>query len=288
MSSCTVLCEALQLNFEASSDEGVIYKPTAVAEQCRRVFEACRDAVRPDKRLICLGGDHSISIGSIGGIFEAYSKMTCKPEGLLYDQPIVIWFDAHADINTLKTTISGNIHGCPVAFLLNHPDTQGLVDFNWFYQANSEYAERTRRAAFLEASRLAYIGLRDVEEGEMVTIQDLGIHDAWFMEDIKERSGRDMAEVVGSILKSLDPEGRRPIHLSLDVDGIDPEFAPSTGTPVPGGLTLDETIEIVRILRGTGRLLSADIVEVNILLGTQDDSEKTLKNTIAIIKELLL
>lgn len=280
-------CEPVSADHFHDHDTGKIYKPAAVSEACEQLYNQCYELVSEEKikfPLIMLGGDHSTAIGSIGGVFDALSTKTSS-DGLDHANPVVIWFDAHADINTLKTTNSGNIHGCPVAFLMSHPDTKDLDPFNWFYEKIDSYANRTG-SAFIDPSRLAYIGLRDVEDGEKDTMKEYGVHNAWFMEDINE-AGRDMEAMVKSILDNIDPKGDRPIHFSIDVDGIDPDFIPSTGTPVPGGITLEETLKIVELVMKTGRVVSIDIVEVNLFLGTKNDSEKTLKNTVEVLRRIL-
>lgn len=267
-------------------DDGLIYKPKAVAESCQRCFEACKRAVQRiprEKPVVTLGGDHSVAIGSIAGLFETFLSLDYP---LAMNEPVVIWFDAHADINTLRSTASGNIHGCPVAFLVDHPDTHGLTGFSWFYEAQQEYKTKTAGSPFINPRRLGYIGLRDVEDGEKDTMREIGVRNAWFMEDIIE-VGRNIELIVKRILGDVDPEGKRPIHLSLDVDGMDPEFTPSTGTPVPGGVTLEETLELIRLLKATGRLLSVDIVEVNPLLGSEKDSETTISSTAALLREIM-
>lgn len=290
MESSIINCEPLSSEFMHDIDEGLVYKPRAVSESCKRAYTGCYEAIAkgasPSNPLITLGGDHSIAMGTISGVFQALADGSMSYADLEVHEPVVIWFDAHADINTLKTTASGNIHGCPVAFLVDHADTRDLKDFDWFYSASAKYREQTGNHGFISPSRLAYIGLRDVEEGEMLTMEGLGIHNAWFMEDING-NGRDIGRMMESILKGVDPESRRPIHLSLDVDGMDPEYTPSTGTPVPGGLTLEETLQIVDVLRATGRLISVDIVEVNLFLGTEEDSQKTLDSTMTVLNRLL-
>lgn len=290
LEDCIIHCEPLASDYAHDKDEGLIYKPRAVSEACKRAHVGCYEAmqkeVSPSNPLIALGGDHSIAVGTISGIFQAYADGSMSHTGLATREPVIIWFDAHADINTLKTTASGNIHGCPVAFLVDHPDTHGLTEFDWYYDTTSKYRKQTGNTGFIVPSRLAYIGLRDVEDGEKLTMEALDIHNAWFMEDIKE-NGRDIKAMMASILNGVDPEGERPIHLSFDVDGIDPIFTPSTGTPVPDGITLDEALEIVDILKGTGRLMSVDIVEVNLFLGTEEDSEKTLESTMKVLNRLL-
>jgi arginase len=117
-------------------------------------------------------------------------------------------------------------------------------------------------------------------------MKEYGVKNAWFMEDIN-KAGRDVEAMVKSILDDIDPKGNRPIHFSIDVDGIDPEYIPSTGTPVAGGLTIDEALKIINLVMKTGRVFSVDIVEVNLFLGTKEDSEKTLQNSVRVLQCIL-
>lgn len=280
-------CEPIAAHLASMADTGVLHKPAAVSEACRRVFEECQKAAMQEgsSRLVVLGGDHSMAIGSVGGIYAGYLERKSNSK-IEWEDPVLIWFDAHADINTLRTTRSGNIHGCPVAFLVDHQDTRGQAEFNWYYEEVDKHKARTGKRGFVDPKRLGYIGLRDVEDGELAIMEDLGITNAWFMEDINA-SQRDIAGIVKAILDGVDPEGKRPIHLSLDVDGTDPTFTPSTGTPVPNGLTLAETIQVVSLLRDTGRLFSVDVVEVNMLLGSEEDIAKTLTSTVKILQQIV-
>ena len=130
-----------------------------------------------------------------------------------YPDACVVWVDAHADINTVETTGSGNIHGMPVAFLLGLGSK--VEEYSWIKPV-------------LKANRLVYIGLRDVDAGEKAILKEHGIK-AFSMHEVDKYG---IGKVVEMALDHVNPERKLPIHLSFDVDSLDPTVAPSTGTPV--------------------------------------------------------
>ncbi|KAF9292942.1 hypothetical protein BKA57DRAFT_480850 [Linnemannia elongata] len=181
---------------------------------------------------LTLGGDHSIALGTVSG------TMSVHPNAGL------IWVDAHADINTPESTESGNIHGCPVSFLLGIAGQ--LKEFAWVKPC-------------LTPDRLVYIGLRDVDAGEKKILRENGIK-AFSMHEVDKYG---IAKVVEMAIEHVSPGGSRPIHLSFDVDALDPTVAPSTGTPVRGGLTFREGHYICEAIHETGALVAMDLMEVN-------------------------
>ncbi|RKP01916.1 hypothetical protein CXG81DRAFT_18348 [Caulochytrium protostelioides] len=189
-----------------------------------------------EKKLIplTLGGDHSLAMGTIAGTSRVYSNLG------------VIWVDAHADINTPESTDSGNLHGCPVSFLMG---LAGKVPgFEWLQPC-------------LATNRLVYIGLRSVDDGEKKILRDHKIK-AFSMHDV---DGHGIGRVMEMALDYLGTNA--PIHLSYDVDGIDPTVIAATGTPVRGGLTFREGHYICEKLYETGQLVAMDLMEVNPSLG---------------------
>ncbi|KAF7727608.1 Arginase, catabolizes arginine to ornithine and urea [Apophysomyces ossiformis] len=205
--------------------------PKYVSAVTEAMAKQIADKAKEGKFVLTLGGDHSVALATVSGIFSQY------PNACL------IWVDAHADINTPATTDSGNIHGCPLSFLTgiaSHPD------FAWV-------------KACLPTDRLVYIGLRDVDEGEKKIIKDLGIK-AFSMHHVDKYG---IGAVVDMALDHVNPNRDLPIHLSFDVDALDPSVAPSTGTPVRGGLTFREGHYICEALAETGLLVAADVMEVN-------------------------
>ncbi|KAK3808162.1 MAG: hypothetical protein JOS17DRAFT_549329 [Linnemannia elongata] len=192
---------------------------------------------------LTLGGDHSVGLGTFSGTARVH------PDAAL------IWIDAHADINTPETTDSGNIHGCPVSFLLG---IAGHVqELSWVKPC-------------LTPDRLVYIGLRDVDAGEKKIIKQHGIK-AFSMHEV-DKFG--IAKVVQMAIDHVSPNGSRPIHLSFDVDAMDPSVAPSTGTPVRGGLTFREGHYICEAVHETGCLVAMDLMEVN---PTLEDDESVFQ-----------
>lgn len=207
-------------------------QPKYVSAVTRHVEEQIYQSAKEGKFVLTLGGDHSVGIATVSGILRAH------PDACL------IWVDAHADINTPASTDSGNVHGCPLSFLIgiaeHHPD------FEWVQP-------------LLKADRLTYIGLRDIDEGEKKIIRDLGIK-AFSMHHVDKYG---IGKVVDMALDHVNPKRELPIHLSFDVDALDPSVAPSTGTPVRGGLTFREGHYICEALAETGLLVATDIMEVN-------------------------
>ena len=200
--------------------------------------------------VLTLGGDHSIAIGTISGTAKAIR------ERLNGKELAVIWVDAHADINTPETSGSGNIHGMPVAFLTGLAKTERKDIFGWLQSEK-----------YLSLTKLVYIGLRDVDRGEKQLLREHGIR-AFSMHDIDRHGiGRVMEMALAHIGSDT------PIHLSFDVDALDPQWAPSTGTPVRGGLTLREGDYIAECVHETGQLVAMDLVEVNPSLEERGASE---------------
>jgi arginase len=263
---------------EYQVDSGVLKRPLAVSYNTQHLYQTIQRALKPSKdymtvpKIITLGGDHSIAMGSIAAMTQKYPDMA------------VLWVDAHADINTPKTTISGNLHGCPVSFLLQHPDCQGMRGFDWMQQEAKKLDPRAG-GSFLIPSRIGYLGLRDVEPLEAKLIRELDITTA-YMSDIA-RCPEGIMGCLKKVLSRIDPKGIRPLFISFDIDGIDPRWAPSTGTPVERGISLSEALEICKYLKSTGRIVGMDLVEVNPEIGNKNDRELTVSTALKVIKTLL-
>jgi arginase len=173
-----------------------------VGSACRQVYDRVLNTARAQELALTLGGDHSLAIGSIAGVADAWGR----------DDLRVIWVDAHGDINTPATTPTGNLHGMPVAFLMHliRAD-QPVPGFEWLYHTGNN-------KPILTPDRIVFIGLRDVDAGEKVNLKAHGIK-CFSMKEI-DRWG--IGKVMNMAIKHVDPMGRKPIHLSFDVDGIDP------------------------------------------------------------------
>lgn len=190
--------------------------------------------------LLNLGGDHGMALGSVHGI------LSHRPD------TIVVWADAHGDINTPSTTVTKNFHGMPLSFLLDLTRERTL--FPWIKNT-------------LVANNLLFIGPRDLDPAEKKIIAELGIH--YFSSDDMNTYGT--THLLSKALKTIDPEGKRPIHLSFDVDIMDKNHIVSTGTRVQSGPALEEVFKIGKVLGETGRLRSMDLVELNPELGTEEE-----------------
>lgn len=221
---------------------GVIKRPNLVGEVTEQIYKSVSKCLNEDNFPVTLGGDHSIAMATVSAVHNKYPDV-----GLL-------WIDAHADINTLDSTESGNLHGCPVSFLLGLNKGEACPKaLNWV-------------PGNLKPEKIAYIGLRDVDSGEKKILKDLGIK-AFSMYHV-DRYG--INQVIEMALKAVNPDGQGPVMCSYDVDALDPLFVPATGTPVRGGLTLREGLFIVERLAETGKLVALDVVECNPDLGLSD------------------
>lgn len=205
------------------------------------IIDALGDILARDEFPVILGGDHAIAIPTFSAISAHYRNRG--------DEIGLIWFDAHSDINTPETSPSGNIHGMPLAVLLGEGD-RNLVDLCGF-------------APKLNKKYFAHVGARDVDPGERSQIEKLGLRDHFFtMSDIDKRG---MAACVADAIDiaSAAPGG---FAVTFDVDGIDPRFAPGSGTLVRGGATYREAHLTLEMIAASGKMRSFEIVEVNPLL----------------------
>jgi arginase len=209
----------------------VAHHASAIAEVCQEIHDAVRKSIDDDEVAVCLGGDHSIALGTVSAALERKGKVG------------VLWVDAHGDFNTPETSPSGNVHGMVVAALMG--------------RCPMPLAIGTQR---LTPDRIVLIGTRDLDPGEQLALRDCGVK-TMTMREIDENG---MAEVVRAALRVLGNVDA--IHISLDMDALDPDIAPGVGTPFPGGLTFREAHLIMEMLADDGRVRSLDIVEVNPIL----------------------
>jgi arginase len=207
----------------------------------RRVAGAVATSMQGGRFPLVLGGDHSLSVGSIRGAARH------KTLG-------VIWMDAHADFNTEETTPSGNIHGMPLAALCGLGDRRLVC-----------LSEETTRV--LDPKRVAILGARDLDPGEKRNLREAGVM-VQSMEQI------DRFGMVAALEKAIERVTRDidGIYLSFDMDALDPRHAPGVGTPVPGGLTYREAHLACEVVAETGKLIGMDIVEVNPILDIQNQT----------------
>ncbi len=219
-----------------SADEKPFKHLPDIAETCARLAQAVDGALEAGAFPLVLGGDHSIAIGSLAGVSSHFRQR---------EQSIgCLWFDAHGDINTPETSPSGNVHGMPLACSL------GLGP-----------AELTNLLGYqpkLEAKHCAQVGIRSLDPGEKKIVAETGVR-VLTMRDLDEKGMRACLEEAIK-LATRDTAG---FHVSLDMDFLDPQFAPGVGTPVRGGVTYREAHLALEMVADTGKMLSLEVVEIN-------------------------
>ena len=214
------------------------YKP-AILRACDELRVVVERSLSGGRTPVVLGGDHSLGIGSVSGASN-YFHARGQRIGL-------IWFDAHGDFNTPDTTPSGNVHGMSLAVLHGHGDPD-LVSLGG-------------RAPKMEAAHTVLIGVRDLDSGERDLLRGSGIT-TFTIREIDERGMRDIVNEAVRIAGV----GTAGIHLSFDLDVVDPEDAPGTGTPVDGGISYREAHLAMEMIGDVANIVSVDLVEVNPLL----------------------
>ncbi len=210
-----------------------------IAAACQSIADHVAAALAAQQVPLVLGGDHSIAAGTVAGVSHHFRQKNQKI-GLL-------WIDAHADMNTPESSPSGNVHGMPLACCTGvGPDALTRL---------FGYAPK------VDPRNTVLIGIRDVDETERIHVRDIGVR-AFTMRDVDERGMRSvMDEAIG-----IATDGTAGFHLSLDLDFVDPEYAPGVGTPVRGGATYREAHLAMELINDTGRMLSMEVVEVNPIL----------------------
>ena len=207
-----------------------------IAATCQRLALMVEQAAEEDKAPLVIGGDHSIAVGSVAGMARHFRKKK-KRMGLL-------WIDAHADMNTPQTSPSGNVHGMPLACCI------GL--------GPEELAKLLGFSPKVHPRNVALVGLRDVDILERPHVRGSGVR-AFTMRDIDERGLRAVMQQALGIVTN----GTAGFHASLDMDYVDPQYAPGVGTPVPGGATYREAHLAMEMICDSGHMVSMDVVEVN-------------------------
>ncbi|QAY65413.1 arginase [Paenibacillus protaetiae] len=223
----------------AGEQIGAMKHSSSVRGMNRLLAQQASAAVRRGRFPLLIGGDHSLAMGMLAGISEHYRRLG------------VIWLDAHADMNTEATSPSGNMHGIPLAVAM--------------HVAELKLADIWPRAQSIDPRHLALVGARDIDPGESRLMEDLHIR-CFSPQEIKHRGA------ANTMLEALQiaQRGTDGIHLSFDVDSLDPQYVPGTGTPVQGGLVPGEIAAAFGVLRRSGKLTSMDVVEVNPQLDQPD------------------
>lgn len=224
-----------------------------VTSACTLLAERVAELTKTEQFPLIFGGDHSMAIGTLAGLADKYNNLG------------VIWYDAHSDINTEETSPSGNIHGMPLAVSLGIGHER-LVDI---------YKEGQK----VKPENVVIIGARSVDPGERKIIKELGIK-VFTMHEI-DRDG--MTSVINQAMEYLTSKTIDGLHLSLDLDGLDPLYTPGVGTPVPGGISYRESHLAMEMLQDSGLVTSAEFVEVNPIL---DDKNTTADVAVGLIGSL--
>lgn len=223
-----------------------------VSEKNANLADKVDEAIQSGSFPLVLGGDHSIAIGTLAGVSKHYKNLG------------VIWYDAHGDLNTAETSPSGNIHGMPLAVSI------GI--------GHSALTEIGGYGPKVKPENIVIIGARSLDEGEKVLIKEKGIK-VYTMHEIDRMGMTKVMEETISYLKDK-TDG---VHLSLDLDGLDPVDCPGVGTPVIGGISFRESNLAMEILEEAKIITSAEFVEVNPIL---DDKNKTASVAVALMASL--
>jgi arginase len=221
-----------------------------IRSACEEVAALVAGAVAGGRLPLVLGGDHSVALGTLGGLARAAGR----PGG-------VLWIDAHGDVNTPGTTPSGNVHGMVLAAALGIAG-DGFESDAWPLPA-------------VERERVALVGVRDLDPGERVTLRELGLL-VHTMSDV-DRVGTERA--ITDALAHV--EGPGFVHVSLDLDAVDPLVAPGVGTPVRGGLSYREAHLAMELVAESGLASSLEVVEVNPILDRENETGRLAVELVA-------
>jgi arginase len=232
----------------ALQDERARFLPE-IREICARIAGLVADAAGAGEIPLVLGGDHSVALGTLGGLAKAHGVGG------------VLWIDAHPDINTPETSPSGNVHGMPLAAAL------GL--------AGPLFESDAWPMPAVDPNRVALLGIRDLDEGERKLLREVGVR-VFTMSEI------DRIGVERAVRESLDRvSGGGFVHVSFDVDVLDPDIAPGVGTPVRGGLTYREAHLALELVAESGLVGSLEVVEVNPILDRENMTALTAVELVA-------
>lgn len=223
----------------------------AIAALCEEVDRAVSGILSDAWFPLVLGGDHSLTLGTMAAVSR-------------HDPGVgLLWVDAHGDFNTPETTLTGNVHGMVLASLLGRGDPV-LVNIGGF-------------SPKVTPDRVALVAVRDLDPGEREALRASGVA-VFTMKEIDEKG---IAAVMRRALEVATSGGRRPIHLSLDMDAVDPMYAPGVGTAVQGGLSYREAHLAMELIAESGALVAMDVVEVNPILDEQNRTGRLAVELIA-------
>jgi arginase len=239
----TAVAEAID-----ATDQHARFLPQ-IKETCRHIAELVAEASETGSTPVVLGGDHSVALGTLGGMQRVHG-----PGG-------VIWIDAHGDLNSPETSPSGNVHGMVLAAVLGLAGERFRGD-GWDLPA-------------IEPGRVALVGVRSLDDGERELLKELDAL-VFTMSDV------DRLGVERAVRESLaHVAGPGFVHVSLDLDAVDPDVAPGVGTPVRGGLNYREAHLAMELIAESGLATSMDVVEVNPILDRENETGKLAVELVA-------
>jgi arginase len=213
-----------------------------IKEACERIARRVAHAKREGMLPIVLGGDHSVALGTLGGLASVHGPGA------------VLWFDAHGDLNTPESTPSGNVHGMPLAATLG--------------VAKDAFASDVWPLPAVDPARVALIGVRSLDSAERQLVRELGV----FVSTMSDLDRRGVEPVMREALERA--QGAAFVHVSLDLDVVDPDAAPGVGTPVRGGLSYREAHLAMELVAEAGLAGSFELVEVNPILDRENATAK--------------
>lgn len=229
-----------------------------VVDSNNRLATKVYEALKHDSLPFIIGGDHSLALGSIAGVSKYYGNDLA-----------VIWIDAHGDINTEETSPTGNIHGMPLAASMG----VGYKDLtSIFFEENK-----------IKPENVFILACRDLDKGEVDLINELDMN-VWSISDIKDKG---LQIVLEELKTKLIQKNIKNIHLSYDIDCLDPEYVPGTGTPVEYGLTFEESKSILTCIFDTKLIKSIDFVEYNPDLDVNNRTKETCLELLKLISNNL-
>ncbi len=216
-----------------------------IARVCSKLHQRSLQSLQEGALPLVIGGDHSLAAGSVGASAD-FAAGQQRDIGL-------IWVDAHADMNTPQTTLSGNVHGMPLGALLGHEPL--------------ELARIGTSFPKIKPEKTVLIGIRNLDDAEKTQVRDAGVH-IFTMKDIDKLGIANVMERAIAITTAA----TAGIHVSFDLDVCDPSIAPGVGTPVKGGFNYREAHMVMELLADTGRILAIDLVEINPILDVRNQT----------------
>ena len=216
------------------------------------------EALQNDTFPLIIGGDHSLAMGSIAGASKHFGNNLA-----------VIWIDAHGDINTHDTSPSGNIHGMPLAASMGYG----------YEKLTSIFFNEVK----IKPENVFILACRDLDKGEIELINELKMN-VWTTEQINKEG---TSKVINDLLTLIKEKNIKNIHLSYDIDCLDPDYVPGTGTPVNDGLTYSQSKELLEAILGTSLVKSMDFVEYNPMLDKNNKTKETCFELLNLISDNL-